>query len=123
MVGVGGFDVKTGRDDGGQPVSEQLGQLVCVHSAIMVAGMETEESPVPTPRYSKVVKGSVQVASEMGHSYVGVEHLFLAVIRERAAVPTQVLAGLIDLDQVEAALLGEMGSAGYRGQTPPPSTQ
>jgi len=42
--------------------------------------METEESPVPTPRYSKVVKGSVQVASDMGHSYVGVEHLFLAVI-------------------------------------------
>ena len=54
----------------------------------------------------------------MRHSYVGVEHLFLAIIRERAAVPTQVLAGLIDLDRVEAALVGEMGSARYRGETP-----
>jgi ATP-dependent Clp protease ATP-binding subunit ClpA len=80
--------------------------------------MDEEASPQPTPRYRTVVDGSVGVAREMGHSYVGVEHLFLAVIRERAAVPTQVLAGLIDLDRVEAALLGEMGSAGYRGETP-----
>jgi Clp amino terminal domain, pathogenicity island component len=89
----------------------------------MVAGMEETQSPRPTPRYRKVVDGSAGVARGMGHSYVGVEHLFLAIIRERGAVPTQVLGGLIDLDRVEAALLGEMGSAGYRGQTPPPSTQ
>jgi hypothetical protein len=57
--------------------------------------MEEKESPRPTPRYRKVVDGSAGVARGMGHSYVGVEHLFLAIIRERGAVPTQVLGGLI----------------------------
>ncbi len=80
-----------------------------------------EPGPAPTPRYRRVVGGSTAVAQEMGHSYVGVEHLFLATIRDRGAVPTQVLATLIDLDRVEAALLAEMASAAYRGEKPPPA--
>ena len=51
--------------------------------------MSDDVSPAPTPRYSQVVSGSAGVAREMGHSYVRVEHLFLAMIRDRAAVPTQ----------------------------------
>jgi Clp amino terminal domain, pathogenicity island component len=39
------------------------------------------------------------MAQEMGHSYVGVEHLFLAIIRDRTAVPAQALAELVDLDR------------------------
>jgi hypothetical protein len=31
----------------------------------------------------------------MGHRYVGVEHLFVIIIRDRAAVPTQALAKLV----------------------------
>jgi hypothetical protein len=85
---------------------------------IIVAGMD-EQDPVPTPRYRKVVDGSAELARELGHSYVGVEHLFLAIIRERGAVPTQVLATLIDLDQVEAALAADMDSPGYKGEAPP----
>lgn len=49
----------------------------------------------------------------MSHSYVGVEHLFLAMIRDRAAVPTQVLARMVDLAAVEAALLDLMNSESY----------
>jgi Clp amino terminal domain, pathogenicity island component len=53
----------------------------------------------------------------MGHSYVGVEHLFLAMIRDRAAVPTQVLGGMVNLDAAESALLELMNSDGYRTGT------
>jgi hypothetical protein len=86
----------------------------------MVDGMDSE-GPEPTPRYRKVVDGSAELAREMGHSYVGVEHLFLAIIRDRAAVPTQTLAELVDLDRVEAGLLEVMASPAYRGQAPPPA--
>jgi hypothetical protein len=54
----------------------------------------------------------------MGHSYVGVEHLFLAMIRDRSAVPTQVLARSMDLDQVEASLLEVLASPEYNGAPP-----
>ena len=78
--------------------------------------MSDEDRPVPTPRYHKVLDGSAEVAREMGHSYVGVEHLFLAIIRDRAAVPSQVLASLVDLDRVAASLLEVMASPGYAGR-------
>ncbi len=77
-----------------------------------------ETAPAPTPRYRRVTDRSTAVAQEMGHSHVGVEHLFLAIIRDRDAVPTQALARLIDLDRVEAGLLEVMASAGYAGQAP-----
>lgn len=75
-----------------------------------------ETAPAPTPRYQRVTDGSTAVAQEMGHSYVGVEHLFLAIIRDRDAVPTQALAELVDLERVEAGLLEVMASSGYAGQ-------
>lgn len=80
--------------------------------------MSDENRPDPTPRYQWVLENSAEVAREMGHSYVGVEHLFLAIIRDRAAVPTQALARLVDLGRVEAGLRAEMASAGYAGQAP-----
>jgi Clp amino terminal domain, pathogenicity island component len=46
-----------------------------------------------------------EVAFEMGDSYIGVEHAFLAMIRTRETVPARALAGLADLDALEAAVL------------------
>jgi len=54
------------------------------------------------------------VAHEMGDSYIGAEHLFLGLIRDRQGVPARALAGLVDLDQVEAAVLDVVNSPGYR---------
>ncbi len=80
--------------------------------------MSDDDRPAPTPRYFKILDASTELARRMGHSYVGVEHLFLAIIRDRAAVPTQVLAGLIDLERVEASLRDEMASYAYNGDPP-----
>jgi hypothetical protein len=46
-----------------------------------------------------------QTAGELGDSYIGLEHAFLEIIRNRAGVPAVALAGLADLDAVEAAVL------------------
>ena len=81
--------------------------------------MSDEDQPAPTPRYRRVLANSAEVAREMGHSYIGVEHLFLAIIRDRNSVPAQALAARLDLHQVEASLVQEMASAGYDGQAPP----
>ena len=70
--------------------------------------------PVPTPRYQRLVAAASEIATDWGHQYVGTEHLFLAIIGDRDAVPTQVLARLTDVDRVGVELRALMESDGYR---------
>jgi hypothetical protein len=66
-------------------------------------------SPPPPPRFpmrgGHVRVWGAEVAFEMGDSYIGVEHAFLAMIRTRDSVPARALADLADLDALEAAVL------------------
>jgi len=52
----------------------------------------------------------VGVAVEMGDSYLGVEHALLAMIRNRETVAARALAGLADLDALEAAVVEAMNA-------------
>ena len=67
-------------------------------------------SPPPPPRFF-VPSGYVQpswgvgVAVEMGDSHLGLEHALLAMIRNRETVPARALAGLADLDALDAAVV------------------
>jgi ATP-dependent Clp protease ATP-binding subunit ClpA len=70
--------------------------------------------PVPTPRFRDIVAAASQIATERGNSYVGVEHLFLAMIRDGHAVPTQVLSQRVDPHQAEVDLLAFMDSDAYK---------
>jgi ATP-dependent Clp protease ATP-binding subunit ClpA len=56
-----------------------------------------------------------KVAAEMGESYVGTWHLFLALVRDRQSVPAVALARLVDLGHVETAVLDEMNSPAFKG--------
>jgi hypothetical protein len=56
-------------------------------------------------REGHVQPWGAEVAFDMGDSYVGVEHAFLAMIRTPETVPARALAGLADLDALEAAVL------------------
>jgi hypothetical protein len=56
----------------------------------------------------------------MQHSHIGVEHLFLAIIRDPDAIPTQVLASHVSIEEVETRLLDLMNSVSYRTPAPPP---
>jgi ATP-dependent Clp protease ATP-binding subunit ClpA len=82
--------------------------------------MQDVSSPSPTPRYRQILDSSAEIARAMDHSYVGVEHLFLAIIRDPDAVPTQALASMISLDQVDAGLIEVMNSPSYVTPAPPP---
>lgn len=66
-------------------------------------------SPPPPPRLllrdGYVHPWGAEVAFEMGDSYIGAEHALLAMIRVRETVPARALAGLADLDALEAAVL------------------
>jgi len=57
-----------------------------------------------------------EAAMTMGHGYIGVEHLFLDVVRARDAAPARALARFIDPGEAEAAVLAVMRSPAYRGE-------
>jgi hypothetical protein len=56
-------------------------------------------------REGHVQMWGAEVAFDMGDSYIGVEHAFLAMIRTPETVPARALADLADLDALEAAVL------------------
>jgi ATP-dependent Clp protease ATP-binding subunit ClpA len=74
----------------------------------------TGELRAGTPRFQRVLDAAAEIARSMGHSYIGVEHLFLAILRDPDAVPTQALAEAADVGAVEDRLLAIMNSASYR---------
>jgi ATP-dependent Clp protease ATP-binding subunit ClpA len=80
--------------------------------------MSEDDRPSPTPRYQRVLESSAGIAHAMGHSHLGVEHLFLAIIQDKRTVPTQVLSHLTDLAQVETSLRETMASPEYNGAPP-----
>jgi len=90
-------------------VLSELADLEFVESAVAGVMSEPGYSP-PQGHLTPVTEHAVQpwgfrTADAMGDSYVGAEHLFLGIIRARDTVPARVLAGLVDLDALEAAVL------------------
>jgi hypothetical protein len=100
---------------GGWPLSAVSGLVDLARAEAAVLSMLDSPgySPPPPPRFP-ARNGYVEpswglgVAVEMGDSYLGVEHAFLAMIRNRGTVPARALAGLADLDALEAAVAEAM---------------
>jgi len=69
-------------------------------------------SPPFTPRAKKVLELSLRQALQLGHSYIGTEHMLLGLLREGEGVGVQVLVSLgTDLNQVRQRVLSLM--SGY----------
>ncbi|HEX4217602.1 MAG TPA: Clp protease N-terminal domain-containing protein [Acidimicrobiales bacterium] len=51
-------------------------------------------SPAFTPRAKKVLELGLREALQLGHSYIGTEHILLGLVREGEGVGAQVLRGL-----------------------------
>jgi ATP-dependent Clp protease ATP-binding subunit ClpC len=63
-----------------------------------------------TPRAKKVIEFAIAEARELGHSYVGTEHLLLGLIREQEGVASQVLMNFgLKLEQIRAEVLRILG--------------
>jgi hypothetical protein len=97
--------------DGGWPVSAISGLVDLASAEAAVLGIVDGPgySPPPLPRVfirnGYVELWGARVAVEMGDSHLGLEHALLAMIRNRETVPARALAGLADLDALDAALV------------------
>ena len=64
-----------------------------------------------TPRAKKVLELSLEEASNLGHTYIGTEHLLLGLIRESEGIAAQVLSNLkVKLDDVREEVLELLGA-------------
>ncbi len=76
-----------------------------------------------TPRAKKVLELSLREALQLGHNYIGTEHILLGLIREGEGVAAQVLVKLgADLSRVRQQVIqllsGYSGPAGQSGSAP-----
>ena len=82
-----------------------------------------------TPRAKRVLELSLEEARQLGHNYIGTEHLLLGLIREGEGVAARVLENLgVDLSKVRTQvirMLGETaevsGGSGSQGRTKTPT--
>jgi ATP-dependent Clp protease ATP-binding subunit ClpC len=72
-----------------------------------------------TPRAKKVLELSLREALQLGHTYIGTEHILLGLIRESDGVAAQILVGLgMDLDRAREQVILVLTGRGAEGSTP-----
>jgi ATP-dependent Clp protease ATP-binding subunit ClpC len=85
-----------------------------VEETIGPAGSSTTGSPPFTPRAKKVLELSLREALQLGHNYIGTEHMLLGLVREGEGVAAQVLVNLgADLSRVRQQVIQLL--SGYAG--------
>jgi len=63
-----------------------------------------------TPRAKKVLELSAEEARNMGHNYIGTEHILLGMLKEKEGVASQILMGLgIDLEIARKSVIELLG--------------
>jgi ATP-dependent Clp protease ATP-binding subunit ClpC len=63
-----------------------------------------------TPRAKRVLELSLEEARQLGHNYIGTEHLLLGLIREGEGVAARVLENLsVDLSKVRSKIIQSLG--------------
>jgi ATP-dependent Clp protease ATP-binding subunit ClpC len=86
-----------------------------VEETIGMTGAPPSGSPPFTPRAKKVLELSLREALQLGHSYIGTEHMLLGLVREGEGVAAQVLVSLgADLGKVRQQVIQMM--SGYQGK-------
>jgi ATP-dependent Clp protease ATP-binding subunit ClpC len=67
-----------------------------------------------TPRTKKVLELSLRESQQLGHDYIGTEHILLGLIREAEGVAAQVLVKMgADLNRVRQQVLQLLGGRGH----------
>ena len=94
---------------------------------IIGQGQQAPSGHIPfTPRAKKVLELSLREALQLGHNYIGTEHILLGLIREGEGVAAQVLVKLgADLSRVRQQVIqlisgyqgGKEGASGGGGST------
>jgi ATP-dependent Clp protease ATP-binding subunit ClpC len=89
---------------------------------IIGQGQQAPSGHIPfTPRAKKVLELSLREALQLGHNYIGTEHILLGLIREGEGVAAQVLVKLgADLNRVRQQVIQLL--SGYQGKEAVAST-
>jgi ATP-dependent Clp protease ATP-binding subunit ClpC len=105
------LDVKLGR------VRQQVEQIIG-------QGDSSPSGHIPfTPRAKKVLELSLREALQLGHNYIGTEHILLGLLREGEGVACQVLVKLgANLPKVRARVLELVADDGGEGAAAPTPT-
>jgi ATP-dependent Clp protease ATP-binding subunit ClpC len=86
-----------------------------VEEAIGPSGTPAPGSPPFTPRAKRVLELSLREALQLGHSYIGTEHMLLGLVREGEGVAAQVLQSLgVELPRVRQQVIQFLSS--YQGK-------
>ncbi|HET8601449.1 MAG TPA: ATP-dependent Clp protease ATP-binding subunit [Segeticoccus sp.] len=85
---------------------------------IIGQGQQAPTGHIPfTPRAKKVLELSLREGLQLGHNYIGTEHILLGLIREGEGVAAQVLVKLgADLNRVRQQVIQLL--SGYQGKEP-----
>ncbi|MCK6446559.1 MAG: ATP-dependent Clp protease ATP-binding subunit [Planctomycetes bacterium] len=76
-----------------------------------------------TPRAKKVLELSMEEASNLGHNYIGTEHLLLGLIKENEGIAAQVLMNLgVKLEDVREEVLEFLGADTQEEEEEEPAT-
>jgi hypothetical protein len=85
---------------------------------IVPQGEDPPTGHIPfTPRAKKVLELSLREALQLGHNYIGTEHILLGLVREGDGVGAQVLASVgADLPRVREQVVQLLAGAGPAGR-------
>ncbi|WP_312180703.1 ATP-dependent Clp protease ATP-binding subunit [Arthrobacter sp.] len=101
-----------------ESLSISLGAVREQVQEIIGQGQQAPSGHIPfTPRAKKVLELSLREALQLGHNYIGTEHILLGLIREGEGVAAQVLVKLgADLGRVRQQVIQLL--SGYQGKEP-----
>ena len=101
-----------------ESLSISLGAVREQVQEIIGQGQQAPSGHIPfTPRAKKVLELSLREALQLGHNYIGTEHILLGLIREGEGVAAQVLVKLgADLSRVRQQVIQLL--SGYQGKEP-----
>jgi ATP-dependent Clp protease ATP-binding subunit ClpA len=90
---------------------------------IIGRGQQPPSGHIPfTPRAKKVLELSLRESMQLGHDYIGTEHILLGLLREGDGVAAQVLVRLgADLDRVRQQVIRLLH--GYPAEEPEPGVE
>lgn len=66
-----------------------------------------------TPRMSRVLRASKKMVEDLGHSKLGVDHVFLSILTDRRAASTTLLARHVNIDVIIREVEDMLGSEAY----------
>ena len=86
--------------------------------ALIGRGNEQSSGHIPfTPRAKKVLELSLREALQLGHNYIGTEHILLGIVREGEGVGAQVLVQQgAPLTRIRAVVMEDVARAGAERQ-------